>query len=105
MLKEEADETVLWLQVENLELVDPWRNEQQRYRVVLLGERRVLDKLDELVSVDDPPFRDHEVLSGREGFGVGHGHPTLAQIRNKVTQAVSHACRHPSPMPCEEPPG
>jgi len=44
MLDEEADETVLWLQIENVELVDPRRNEQQRDRVGLLGERRVLDQ-------------------------------------------------------------
>ena len=47
MLDEEADETVLGLQVENVELVDPGRNEQQRYRVGLRGERRILDQLDE----------------------------------------------------------
>ena len=87
----EADETVLWLQIENVELVDPRRNEQQRDRIGLLGERRVLDELDEAVSVDDLPLRDGKVLSGRERFGVGHGHPTLAQIGNKVAQAVSHA--------------
>jgi len=46
---------------------------------------------DEAVSVDDLPLRDGEVLSGRERFGVGHGHTTLAQIGNKVAQAVSHA--------------
>ncbi len=56
MLDEEADETVLGLQVENVELVDPGRNEQQRYRVGLRGERRVLDQLDEAVSVDDLPL-------------------------------------------------
>src|ERR1700676_5545707 len=88
MLDEEADETVLGLQVE---LVDPGRNEQQRYRVGLRGERRVLDQLDEAVSVDDLPLRDGEVLSWRESFGVGHSHPTLAQIGNQITQAVSHA--------------
>src|ERR1700686_2899063 len=91
MLDEEADETVLGLQVENVELVDPWRNEQQRYRVGLRGERRVLDQLDEAVSVDDLPLRDGEILSWRESFGVGHSHPSLAQIGNQITQAVSHA--------------
>src|SRR6476469_3905740 len=82
MLDEEAHETVLGLQVENVELVDPGRNEQQRYRVGLRGERRVLDQLDEAVSVDDLPWR--------ESFGIGHSHPTLAQIGNQITQAVSH---------------
>src|SRR4029077_9493922 len=77
MLDEEADETVLGLQVENVELVDPGRNEQQRYRVGPRAERRVLDQLDEAVSVDDLPLRDGEVLSWRESFGVGHSHPTL----------------------------
>src|SRR6476659_3585938 len=90
MLDEEADETVLGLQVENVELVDPGRNEQQRYRVGLRGERRVLDQLDEALSVDDLPLRDGEVLSWRESFGIGHSHPTLAQIGNQITQAVSH---------------
>jgi hypothetical protein len=91
MLDEEADETVLVLgcRVENVELVDPGRNEQQRYRVGLRGERRVLDQLDEAVSVDDLPLRDGEVLSWRESFGVGHSHPTLAQIGNQITQAVA----------------
>src|ERR1700730_4296366 len=90
MLDEEADETVLGLQVENVELVDPGRNEQQRYRVGLRGERRVLDQLDEAVSVDDLPLRDGEVLSWRKSFGVGHSHPTLTQLGNQITQAVSH---------------
>src|SRR6476646_6231873 len=84
MLDEEADETVLGLQVENVELVDPGRNEQQRYRIGLRGERRVLDQLDEAVSVDDLPLRDVEVLSWRESFGVGHSHPTLAQTATRL---------------------
>src|SRR4051794_19557838 len=91
MLDEEADETVFGLQVENVELVDPGRNEQHRYRVGPRGERRVLDQLYEAVSVDDLPLRHGKVLSRRESFGVGHSHPTLAQIGNQITQAVSHA--------------
>ena len=58
------DEAVLRLQVENVELIDPGWNEEQRYRIGLLGERRVLNKLDKAVAVDDLTWRESEVLPG-----------------------------------------
>src|SRR4029450_14155601 len=51
LLEQEADKTVLRLQVEDRELVDPRRNEQQRHGGGLGRHRRVMKELTRAVGV------------------------------------------------------
>jgi len=98
LLEQEADKTVLRLQVEDIELVDPRRNEQQRHGVGLRRHRRVMDELDEAVAIDDLAGSRGEVLARRERCGVGHAEPALAKIVQKVAEPVGDAAA--ARLPC-----
>ena len=66
-----ADERLLRAQVEDVELVDPGRHDQQRRRVHALGARRILDQLDEVVLEHDLAGRGGDVAADLEGLHVG----------------------------------
>ena len=66
------DEAVLRLQIEDVELVDPGRHEQERTLVHLRGGRRVLDQLHQIVLVDHLAGRGGDVLADLERLLVGH---------------------------------
>src|SRR5262249_45108454 len=91
LLEKEANKAVLRLQVENVKLVDPGRNEQQWGRIGLIGERRILDEFDETIAVDNVTFCEGEVLTGSKRFGVRHAQPTRAQTEKKRPHPISHA--------------
>ena len=61
-----ADERVLRLQVEDVELVDARRHQQERPLIDLLGQRLVLDQLEQHVLVDDRAFAGRDVLADFE---------------------------------------
>ena len=66
------DEAVLRLQIEDVELVDPGRHDQERALVHLRGGRRVLDQLHQIVLVDHLAGRGGDVLADLERLLVGH---------------------------------
>jgi hypothetical protein len=82
------DEGVLLAQIEDIVLVDPGRDDQQRPLVDLFGGRRVLDQLDQVVLVDHLARRHRDVLADLEGLGVGHPdlQPAVAPVQ--VVQQV-----------------
>ena len=86
-----ADEAVPRPQVEDVELVDPRRHDQQRPLQHLLGRRRVLDQLHQVVLVDHLAGRDADVLADLEGVGVGHLDAQLALAALQVAQQVVEA--------------
>ena len=61
-----AHEAFLGTEVENVEFVDPRRNDQKRPLVDGLGRRRILDKFDEVVAEDDLARRHREVHADGE---------------------------------------
>ena len=63
------------LEIENVELVDPRRHDQERPPELLLRERRVLDQLHELVLEHHLAGRDGEVLAHLVGLGSGGRQP------------------------------
>ena len=87
-----ADEGVLRAQIEDVKLVDPRRDDQQRPPLHRLGRRRVLDQLHQIVLVDDLARRGGDVLAELERRHVGHLDRQAAlaalQIVEQVLQSV-----------------
>jgi hypothetical protein len=86
------DERVLRLEVEDVELVDPGRHDQQRTALHRRGRRRVLDQLHELVLKDDLAGRVGDVLAELEGGEIAHfqAQPAAAalEVLDQVAQAL-----------------
>ena len=76
------DERLRRRQVQNIELVDPRRHDQQRRAVHLVRGRRVLDQLQHVVLEDDLARRHGEILADAEGRRV-----RLADLQ-QVTRAL-----------------
>ncbi len=87
-----AHEAVLGAQVEDVELVDPGRDDQQRPPQHRLGGRRVLDQMHQGVLVHHLAGRQGDVLADAERFGVGHLDAQVAaaalEIGEQVVQAL-----------------
>ena len=86
------DEAVLRLQVQDVELVDPGRHDQERAFVDLLGCRRILDELHQLVLVDHLAGRGRDVLADLEGGLVGH-----ADLQAAITPLPDHRANDARP--------
>jgi hypothetical protein len=91
LLGRPLDERVLGLEVQNVELVDPRRHDQQRHLVDLLGRRRVLDQLHDLILVDDLAWGRGDVHADLEGVHVGLADGELALAALEVGQQVLEA--------------
>ena len=92
LLDRPADERVPRPQIENIELVDPGRDDQQRPPLHGLGGRRILQQLDQVILVDDLARRRGNILADLERRHVGHRdrQPALAalEVVEQVLQAV-----------------
>ena len=86
-----AHEGVLRLQVEDVELVDAGRHDQQRALMHLLRRRRVLDELDQFVLEDHLAGRHRQVAADLEGGIVGHRDAALAEVGDQVLDAGGDA--------------
>ena len=87
----EAHEGVLRLQVEDVELVDARRHDQQRPRGHLLGQRRVLDELQQIVLVDHRARGGRDVDADLERALVGDGDAPLLHVVEQVRHARGDA--------------
>src|SRR6202040_4329573 len=67
-----ADEGITGPQIEDVKLVDPWRDNQQRPTLYLLGRRFVLKELHQVVLINDLSRRDRDVLADAERLHIGH---------------------------------
>ena len=85
------DEGIALPQIEDVVLVDPRRNDEQRPPVHLLRGRRVLDQLEELVLEDHLAGGDRDVLAELEGVLVGHADAQLAAAAPEVVEQVVQA--------------
>ncbi len=85
------DPGVLGAQVDDVELVDPRRDEQQRTLDHRLGGRRVLDQLEHLVAEDHLAGRGGDVLADDELVVVGLGDAERALAALHVLQHVLQA--------------
>ena len=66
-----ADERIVRPQIEDIELVDPGRNDQERFAVDRLGARLVLNELHHRGLADDRPGAGGDVAAHLEGVHVG----------------------------------
>ena len=87
----EAHERVLGLQVEDVELVDARRHDQQRARRDLLGQRRVLDQLEQLVLEHHRALRQRHVAADLESGLVGDRDAAAPRVFEQVGEAGLHA--------------
>ena len=86
-----ADEGVLGLQVEDVELVDARRHQQKRLFVHLVGERLVFDELEILVLEHHRAFGGGDVFADFEHALVGHRHVALLGVVQHVGQTLGQA--------------
>ena len=88
-----AHERVFLAHVEDVKLVDPRRQDQERALVHDLRERRILHELHEVVLIDNFAWRNREIAADLEGVGVGHLHADLLavaalQVLEQVVQSL-----------------
>ena len=78
------DEALLRIEVEDVELVDPRRHDQERSPQDRLGRGRVLDQLDQIVAEHHRAGADRDVAADLEARLVRLAHPELAPARLDV---------------------
>ena len=83
-----ADEAVLRAKVEDVELVDPGRRDQQRPLQHSLGVRGVLDQLHQVVLKHHLAGGDADVPPEVESLRIGHLDPELAPSLLQVGQEI-----------------
>ena len=83
-----ADERLFLTQIENVVLVDPRRNHQQRPAVHGVGGWPVLDELHQFVLENNVARRVGEIVSNRKGVRVGHAKGHWAGALIQITQQV-----------------
>ena len=86
-----ADQRVLGLQVQDVELVDAGRHQQERLLIHLGRQRLVFDQLEQLVLEHHRAFGGGHVLADLEQALVGHGHMALVQVVHQVLHALGNA--------------
>ena len=88
-----AHEAVPRPQVEDVELVDPRRPDQQRPLQHLLCYRVILDQLHQIVLIDHLSGGDADILADLEGVHVGHLDVQLALAALEIAQQVAEALK------------
>ena len=88
LLHDPAHEAVLRLEVEDVELVDPGREEHERPGVHPLRRRRVLDQLEHPLAQHDLAGRGRDVLAQGEGVRVRKRHQPVAAVALDVPHEV-----------------
>ena len=86
-----ANDGVVRLQVQNVELVDAGRHHQKRLFEYLGSQRLVFDELEQLVLENHSAFGGRHVLAHGEQAFVGHGDMTLAHVGQQIGNALSQA--------------
>ena len=86
LLHRVADERVLGLQIEDVELVDARRDEQEGPLMHLGRQRLVFDELEQLVLVHHRALGRGHVAAHLEQALVGHRHMALAHVVQQVGQ-------------------
>ncbi|MNS80297.1 hypothetical protein D3C72_1139720 [compost metagenome] len=86
-----ADERVVGLQVEDVELVDARRHQQERPLVHLGGERLVFEQLEIVVLEHHGAFGGGHVAPHFEGALVGHADVALLHVVQQVLDALGDA--------------
>ena len=91
LLDDIAHEGVGGLQIEHVELVDRRRDYDERSLAHCVGERFVLDDLDQLVFEDHRARRDRKIAADLECLVVCHRDPALADVVYQVPDSSRKA--------------
>src|ERR1019366_9843669 len=86
-----SDERILWLEIEDVEFVDPRRNDQQRRFTYLLCHFRVLDALDHFVVENDLARRRRNILAEPERIHIRHSNAEAALSALQVVKQIRQA--------------
>ena len=86
-----ADEAVFRLQVQDVELVDAGRNQQEGALVDLGGQWLVLDELEEIVLEHHSAFGGGDVAADFKQRLVGLAHVALLQVMQQILHALGNA--------------
>ena len=85
------DERFVRGQVEDVELVDPGRDDQQRYLEDLFGRRRILDELHQFVLIDHLARGERQVGTDFKTRGIGLSDPKIAAAGLNVLRQHVHS--------------
>ena len=88
-----ANEGILRLQIEDVELVDPRRHDQQRGAELRFRSRRVLDQLHHRILVDHRAFRGGNVAADLEGRAIGHRDQQTAVAGGEILEQHAIAAK------------
>ena len=91
LLDNEAHQRIGRLQIHDVELVDARRHDQQRRLMNLLGQRRILDQLHQLILVDHRAGGHRQIAPYLEGAVVGHRNATFFEILEQILDAPGDA--------------
>jgi hypothetical protein len=83
-----ADEALLRVQVEDVEAVDPGREDHDRGRQHLLGGRGILEQLVEWGLVNDLAGRHRDVAPHLERVRIGVGELPALEVRHQVVEPL-----------------
>ena len=86
-----GDQGIARFKIEDVKLVDPWRNDQQRPFVHLRGGRGVLDQFHHVVAKDHLTRGDGDILAHLERVVIGHADGKLALTPLDVGQQIVEA--------------
>ena len=82
------DQAVLFLEIENVEFVDPGRENHQRDFVHLLGAWRILDQFHHPVAIDHLARGRGDILAQLKRLFIGQTHDHLALVRLEISNQV-----------------
>ena len=91
LLNAPFDERVLRLQIEDIEFVDPGRDDEQRTAMDRGRRRRVLNELHQLILKNHLSRRVRDVFAEREGGKVGHLRREPAAAALEIPDQISEA--------------
>ena len=91
LVEQEAHHALPRVEVEDVELVDPGRDDHHRLGMHLRPGGCVVDDLEQAVAEDHRARRGGEVLADAEAVGVGHAHVARLQVGEHVLPALPQA--------------
>ncbi len=91
LIGEIFDQALFGVQIEDVELVDPRRDDDDRHGVHRFGGRRVVDQFDQAVAENDLARRHRQILANGKGVGVDHLDVPRLDVAQEVLETAGEA--------------